>query len=140
MSTGGFFGLKSDVHEVTKLVNDLSLREILEGSYKCPTLGKEKGKKAVNANEPIMQSVRKVCSMRQTVKSSKSLNISDLDISGDKKVCSPFLSSASLGGSGIDGDCGDPSSVELASSNEVCIRSFMAFYALVLYLSVRVNL
>ncbi|KAK4794496.1 hypothetical protein SAY86_012490 [Trapa natans] len=115
----GLYGMKADVHEVTKLVNDLSLSEILEGTYKCPTLCKEKGKKTENANESMMQTVRKVCSMLQTVKSSKSLNVSDLDISSDKKVCSPFLSSASLGGNGVvDDDSGDPSSVELASSNE----------------------
>ncbi|KAK4805019.1 hypothetical protein SAY86_004836 [Trapa natans] len=115
----GLYGLKADVPEVTKLVNDVSLSEILEDTYKCPTLCKEKGEKTANANESIMQTVRKVYSMLRAVKSSKTLNVSDLDISSEKKVCKPFFSSASVGGSGmVDGDSVDPSSVELASSNE----------------------
>lgn len=64
--------------------------------------------------------------MLQPVKSSKSPKVSGLDNLGDKKVCSSLLSSASLGGSGVDGDCGAPSSVDLASSNEVCIRKLYA--------------
>ncbi|XP_031393679.1 uncharacterized protein LOC116205273 isoform X2 [Punica granatum] len=117
----GVYGLKSDIHDVMKLVNDLSLKEILEGTIKCPILGKEKGKKAANANEAIIQSVRKVCCMLQPVKSSKSQNLPDFD-NPDIKVCSSLLSSASLEESAVDDDSGDPNKVELSSCNEESYR------------------
>ncbi|KAL8138780.1 hypothetical protein V2J09_004781 [Rumex salicifolius] len=61
----GTYGLKPDVHDITKLIDDISLDEILNGSYQCPTLGKEKGKRPANTSENILHSVRKTVSILQ---------------------------------------------------------------------------
>ncbi|KAJ4957022.1 hypothetical protein NE237_013805 [Protea cynaroides] len=61
----GIYGPKSDIHDATKQVDELSLNELLDGSYKCPTLCQDKGKKAANTNENILHSVRKACSILQ---------------------------------------------------------------------------
>lgn len=61
----GIYGLKSDIHAVTSHVDELSLNEILDGSYKCPILSQSKGKKSANTTDNILHSVRKVCSILQ---------------------------------------------------------------------------
>ncbi|KAI3856996.1 hypothetical protein MKW92_024068 [Papaver armeniacum] len=61
----GIYGLKSDIHAVTRHVDELSLNEILDGSYKCPILSQSKGKKSANTTDNILHSVRKVCSILQ---------------------------------------------------------------------------
>ncbi|XP_022736263.1 uncharacterized protein LOC111289460 isoform X2 [Durio zibethinus] len=55
----GLYGLKADIHDVTKLVEDLSLNELLDGTYECPSLGKEKGRKAANPTENFLHSIKK---------------------------------------------------------------------------------
>lgn len=59
----GKYGLKSDLCDVTKYMDDLSLNELLDSSYKYPSLCPEKGKRAPNINENILSSVRKACSI-----------------------------------------------------------------------------
>jgi len=59
----GIYGLKSDLHDVTKHLEELSLDELLDGSYKHPNLCPEKGEKASNGNENVLLSVRKSCSI-----------------------------------------------------------------------------
>ncbi|XP_029121343.1 uncharacterized protein [Elaeis guineensis] len=59
----GIYGLKSDLRDVTKCMDDLSLNELLDSSYKYPSLCPEKGKRASNVNENILSSVRKACSI-----------------------------------------------------------------------------
>ncbi|KAI3987903.1 hypothetical protein MKX01_021017 [Papaver californicum] len=59
----GIYGLKSDIHAVTRHVDELSLNEILDGSYKCPILSQSKGRKSANTTDNILHSVRKVCSI-----------------------------------------------------------------------------
>ncbi|KAF5201455.1 hypothetical protein FRX31_008958 [Thalictrum thalictroides] len=49
----GVYGLKSDIHDVTKHVEVLSLRDLLDGSYQYPSLRQDKGKKAANTNENL---------------------------------------------------------------------------------------
>ncbi|KAI3884611.1 hypothetical protein MKX03_000609 [Papaver bracteatum] len=61
----GIYGLKSDIHAVTRHVDELSLNEILDGSYKCPILSQSKGRKSANTTDNILHSVRKVCSILQ---------------------------------------------------------------------------
>ncbi|CAH2048277.1 unnamed protein product [Thlaspi arvense] len=38
----GAYGLKPEINDVTKLIEDLSLKKLLEGSCECPSLGKGK--------------------------------------------------------------------------------------------------
>ncbi|KAF8031340.1 hypothetical protein BT93_D0507 [Corymbia citriodora subsp. variegata] len=111
----GFYGLKSDNRDITKLVDDLSLSDILEGRFKCPSLGK--GKKSANADDKLTQSVRKACSVLQPLRRGQSQNLAETDICEDKKV-SCMLSSVSLAESGTEGDYRDTYSVDPSSSNE----------------------
>ncbi|XP_008796280.2 uncharacterized protein LOC103711753 [Phoenix dactylifera] len=59
----GINGLKSDLRDVTKYMDDLSLNELLDSSYKYSNLCPEKGKRAPNVDETILASVRKACSI-----------------------------------------------------------------------------
>ncbi|XP_008795013.2 uncharacterized protein LOC103710877 isoform X2 [Phoenix dactylifera] len=59
----GIYGLKSDLRDVTKHMDDLSLNELLDGNYKYPNICPEKGKRASTVNENILISVRKACSI-----------------------------------------------------------------------------
>ncbi|KAG1330385.1 hypothetical protein COCNU_02G003530 [Cocos nucifera] len=59
----GIYGLKSDLHDVTKYMDDLSLNELLDSSYKYPSLCPAKGMRAPSVNENILSSVRKACSI-----------------------------------------------------------------------------
>lgn len=113
----GFYGLKSDNRDITKLVDDLSLIDILGGTCKCPSLGKEKGKKSANADDKLTQSVRKACSVLEPLRRGQSQNLAEVDICEDKKISS-VLSSTSLAESGAEGDYRDMYSVDPSSSNE----------------------
>ena len=61
----GLYGLKSDVHDFTKLTDDPPLNGLLDGSYDCANLSKDKGRKDTNVNECFLQSIRKACSVLQ---------------------------------------------------------------------------
>ncbi|XP_042007060.1 uncharacterized protein LOC121755755 isoform X2 [Salvia splendens] len=55
----GTYGLKTDVFDITKLVNELPLHDLLSGNYKRPSISKDKGKKSASSNNDLMQSFRK---------------------------------------------------------------------------------
>ncbi|XP_020677307.1 uncharacterized protein LOC110095923 isoform X1 [Dendrobium catenatum] len=59
----GTHGSKSDIHDIAKNLDELSLCELLDGSYKFPKLLVDKGKKYSNSNDSILLSVRKACSI-----------------------------------------------------------------------------
>ncbi|KAG8382191.1 hypothetical protein BUALT_Bualt05G0051100 [Buddleja alternifolia] len=61
----GIYGLKPDVFDITKYVEELSLGELLHGSCTSPSIAKDKGKKPANSSSNILQSVRKACSLLQ---------------------------------------------------------------------------
>ncbi|KAF8379604.1 hypothetical protein HHK36_029045 [Tetracentron sinense] len=111
----GIYGLKSGIHDVIKHVDELSLNELLDDSYKCPTLCQDKGKKATNVNENILHSVRKACSVLQLWRPVQSRNAVDLDSSSNRKTPSCLLSSASSVISSIDCDKGDNCTTDLTS-------------------------
>lgn len=119
----GFYGLKSENRDITKLVDDLSLIDILEGTFKCPSLGKEKGKKSANADDKLTSSVRKAFSVLQPLRRGQSQNIAEIDICEDKKMSS-VLSSASVAESGAEGDYRDIL-VDPSSSNEVGLEEYL---------------
>ncbi|XP_055806284.1 uncharacterized protein LOC129874842 isoform X2 [Solanum dulcamara] len=75
----GMYGLKSDVMDVTKDVDDLPLRELLDGSYKCAPSTKDKRNKASNSSDSLMQLVRNANSMLQRQKSVPMQNCSNVD-------------------------------------------------------------
>ncbi|XVF10510.1 hypothetical protein REPUB_Repub07fG0189100 [Reevesia pubescens] len=113
----GLYGLKADVHDVTKLVEDLSLNELLDGSYECPSLGKEKGRKAANTTENFLHSVRKAWSILP-LRRVQSQNFTDIDNSLHKKMSMHPSSSISLSGSCINGDKEDTCSIDSSPCNK----------------------
>ncbi|XP_044476626.1 uncharacterized protein LOC123204127 isoform X2 [Mangifera indica] len=116
----GAYGLKSDIDEITKHVDDLLLRDLLDGTYKCPSLGNDKGKKATNVNENFVQSVRKACSILPLAKTPLSQNFTEMDSCTNKKpvVCTPNSISSVSGG--VNVDKGDSCTPNLSSCNKKC--------------------
>lgn len=120
----GVYGLKSDNHDVTKLIEDLPLNELLCGNYESPSLGKDKGKKAAIGTESFLQSVHKACSTLQPPRSVQSQNNGETDSCLSKKMSPWLLSSVSVEASGINGDTGDSSPIYVSSSKkDACIKS-----------------
>ncbi|KAJ9173663.1 hypothetical protein P3X46_016776 [Hevea brasiliensis] len=111
----GLYGLKTDVHDITKLVDDLSLNDLLQGAYECPSLGKDRGKKATNTTERILHSVRKACSILQLPRSAQIQNFADIDSCSNEKM--PMCQSSSISTVG-NGDNGDSSTTDISLSNK----------------------
>ncbi|KAG8058664.1 hypothetical protein GUJ93_ZPchr0002g25008 [Zizania palustris] len=59
----GMHGLKSDIRDITNHIENLSLSELLNGTYKYSSLGREKGKKVLRTKDELLVSVRKAFSM-----------------------------------------------------------------------------
>ncbi|GLU05865.1 hypothetical protein SLE2022_229420 [Rubroshorea leprosula] len=112
----GLYGLKSDIQDITKLVDDISLNELLDGTYECQSFGKEKGKKAAMTNGNFLASVRKAVLPIQ--KSVQSQNISEIDSFPSKKLPTCLSSPVSLIAKGINGDKEDCCPADLSSSNQ----------------------
>ncbi|CAN0841188.1 hypothetical protein LINGRAHAP2_LOCUS3140 [Linum grandiflorum] len=96
------YGLKAELHDITKLVDDLSLNDLLSGTYQCCRVGKEKGKKAANSTECLLRSFTKACSVLQVPKPSLSQNVAEIDSSPNENtpVCPPNSLSPSNGEDG----------------------------------------
>ncbi|KAL5551856.1 hypothetical protein UlMin_002032 [Ulmus minor] len=120
----GAYGLKSDNHDVTKHLDDLSLDKLLDGNYQCPSLGKDKGKKAANLNESFLPSIRKACSILQPFpRTVLPENIAEMDSCSNKKMSQWLLSSISNEASGVNCDTRESSVIDVPSSNEVsCMK------------------
>ncbi|ONI07228.1 hypothetical protein PRUPE_5G107200 [Prunus persica] len=115
----GVHGLKSDNHDVTKLVDDVLLNELLDGTCKCPSLDKGKGKKPANVNDSFLHSVRKASFVLPLPRSVQPQHITEVDSNSDK-IMSPWpLSTSSVVTSGVNGDNGEPVITDLSSCNEV---------------------
>lgn len=114
----GAYGLKPDINDVTKLVEDLSLNKLLEGSYECPSLGKDKMKKLEKTNDTLLSVVRNVWSVLPTRRPVQSQISAELDASISRSLESPSSISATVNGensvkvNALDGD--------LSSSSKVC--------------------
>ncbi|KAL2342716.1 hypothetical protein Fmac_004001 [Flemingia macrophylla] len=89
----GLYGLKYDFHDVTKLMDEPPLEELLKGTFNCPVLSKDKGKKTSSMNEGFLNSVRKACSILQFPKPVQSQNMADMDYSSNMKVSTSQLTS-----------------------------------------------
>ncbi|XWS48875.1 hypothetical protein CRYUN_Cryun13aG0114100 [Craigia yunnanensis] len=117
----GLYGLKSDIHDVTKLVEDLSLNELLDRTYEYPSLGKEKGRKAANTTENFLHSVKKACSILP-LRRVQSQNFTDIDNFFNKKMPIYPPSSVSVAVSCINGDKEDTCSIDPLPCNKDSCR------------------
>ncbi|KAL6547783.1 hypothetical protein OROHE_009488 [Orobanche hederae] len=101
----GICGLKPDVFDITKDVTELSLDELLCGSYSCPFI-KDKGK-TTNLNSKLLQSVRSACSILQPQKVSRVQNFAETDNSSFRNDSPGLVAFNSAVGQtyGNKGDC-----------------------------------
>ncbi|XVE57966.1 hypothetical protein DITRI_Ditri04bG0131800 [Diplodiscus trichospermus] len=113
----GLYGLKSDIHDITKLVEDISLNELLDGTYKYPILGKEKGKKAANTTENFLHLVKEGCSILP-LQRAQSQNFTNIENSSHKKMSMYPPSPVSVAASCIKGDKEDTSSIDPTPCNK----------------------
>ncbi|MED6191494.1 hypothetical protein PIB30_118985 [Stylosanthes scabra] len=100
----GLYGLKHDFHDVTTLVDEPPLDELLKGAFDRLTLSKEKGKKASNTNESFVNSIRKACSILQFRNSVQTQNMAEMDCSSNKSTSNCQLGSGCAGEGFGDGD------------------------------------
>ncbi|PSS09378.1 Plasma protease C1 inhibitor like [Actinidia chinensis var. chinensis] len=111
----GIYGLKPDAYDVTAHLDELSVNELLNGSYKGLSFSKDKGKKSAILNDNILQSVRKACSVLRLHKPLKTKNSAEIDNSCNHKVSAcPVSSNASVAGRNV-GDRGDTCTADLSS-------------------------
>ncbi|KAF9685871.1 hypothetical protein SADUNF_Sadunf03G0099500 [Salix dunnii] len=108
----GLCGLKTDGHDITKLVDHVSLNDVLDGTYECPSLGKDKGKKAINATENILLSVIKACFILHFSRPALIQNFAETDVCSNEKM--PTCPSYSV--SVVEN--GDSSATDITSSNK----------------------
>lgn len=111
----GAYGLKLDPHDITKLVGDPPLNDLLDGTYKCSSLVKDKGKKAENINGDFLNSVRKAFSVLQLSRPVQSQNFADIENFSDKKISTCVSNSISC-------DKGESCATDLSSSHKVCFN------------------
>lgn len=118
----GAYGLKPDINDVTKLVEDLSLNKLLEGSYECPPLGKDKMKKLDKTNnDTLLSVVRNVWSVLPTRRPVQSQISAELDACISRSLESPSSISATVNGensvkvNALDGDLS-------SSSKDHCVN------------------
>lgn len=123
----GLYGLKSDNNDVTKLLDDPPLNEVLDGNYKCPSHGKDKGKKVANVNENFLNSVRRACSILQHPRSDRSQNIAEVDSSSNNKLPTCFLSTVSAEASTVNYDIGVSSMLDVSSANKVSVVVYAVY-------------
>ncbi|CAM0945917.1 unnamed protein product [Alopecurus aequalis] len=110
----GAHGFKSDIRDITNHIKNFSLSELLDGTYKYSSLGREKGKKVLHTKDELLVSVRKAFSM-----------LSDMECSRGKDANftqSPGLHSASTSSCDIKDQCTDKPStlVKDPVQTEVC--------------------
>ncbi|XP_034887872.1 uncharacterized protein [Populus alba] len=108
----GLCGLKTDDHDITKLVDHISLNDVLDGTYECPSLGKDKGKKAINATENILHSVVKACFILHFSRPAHLQNFAETDVYSNEKM--PTCPSYSV--SIVEN--GDSSATDISSSTK----------------------
>ncbi|KAG5058613.1 hypothetical protein JHK82_013592 [Glycine max] len=89
----GLYGLKHDFHDVTKLMEEPPLDELLRGTFDFPILSKDKGKKTSSMSDSFLNSVRKACSILQHPKPIRSQNMAEMDYSSNMKMSTCQLSS-----------------------------------------------
>ncbi|KAF5460616.1 hypothetical protein F2P56_020474 [Juglans regia] len=107
----GLYGLKLDTNDITMLVDELALNDLLDGTYKCSSMVKDKGKKAENMSEDILHSVRKAFSVLQLSRPVQSQDIADVDSFSNKKISTCIVSS-------VSGNKGESCTPDLSTCNK----------------------
>ncbi|CAK8579251.1 unnamed protein product [Lathyrus sativus] len=113
----GLYGLKHDFHDVTNLMDEPPLDELLKGTFDCPIISKDKGKKASNNNESFLSSVRKACSIIQSPKLVQSQNM-EMDYSSNKKMSTSQFSSICAVENDVNEDKEQSCSTDISSSQK----------------------
>ncbi|KAM7257245.1 hypothetical protein ACFE04_012986 [Oxalis oulophora] len=98
----GIHGLKSDSHDVTSVLEELSLNDLLDGTFVCPSLVNDKGYKVTKLNENTMNSIKKALSILPVTRSFQSPDIVETDSSTFPPSSTSFVSS------GVNGDIENP--------------------------------
>ncbi|RDX61647.1 hypothetical protein CR513_60107 [Mucuna pruriens] len=111
----GLYGLKHDLHDVTKRMDEPPLDELLRGTFDCPILSKDKGKKTSSMNDSFLNSVRKACSILQFPKPVQSQNMAEMDYSSNMKMSTCQVSSFCAVESVGNGDKEQSSTIDLSS-------------------------
>ncbi|CAA3010233.1 Hypothetical predicted protein [Olea europaea subsp. europaea] len=110
----GVYGLKPDAFDIKKHIHELSFNELLDGSYNCPSNTKDKGKKAANSNDNLLNSVRKACSVLRLQKAVLAQKCAENENSNS----STGLLIAGSTASQSDGDKEDSCPADLTSSDK----------------------
>ncbi|XP_011073346.1 uncharacterized protein LOC105158310 isoform X3 [Sesamum indicum] len=113
----GIHGIKPDSSDITKYVNELSLDELLHGSYSSPSIAEDKGEKAPKSNNIILESVRKACSVLQAQKVLQAQNCAEVDTICTQKGSTSLVTVNSALGQ-TDDDKGDNCAADLALSDK----------------------
>ncbi|XP_047980049.1 uncharacterized protein LOC125221822 isoform X1 [Salvia hispanica] len=113
----GTYGLKTDVFDITKLVNELPLHDLVSGNYKSPSISKDKGKKSSSSNNDLMQSFRKACYVLQAQKGLQVQNCAEIENSCIRSDSTSLITvNSTVGQSGVDK--GDNCTPVLLSTDE----------------------
>ncbi|XP_047323833.1 uncharacterized protein LOC124927466 isoform X2 [Impatiens glandulifera] len=94
----GLYGLKSDLRDVTEGMEELSVNELLNGSYMCPSFSQHKKAEDIKAdsNESILHSVKKAVSVLMLPRPIKGQSSVEVKVSSNQKVLTySFVSSLS---------------------------------------------
>ncbi|KAL5727132.1 hypothetical protein ACHQM5_000359 [Ranunculus cassubicifolius] len=118
----GMYGLKSDTHDVTKHIEDLSLNDLLDGSYKYPCLSKDKSKKTAATNENLFLAIKSACSILKPLKSPQPI-VADLNNCSTSKVDTGIFGSDSSQASGTEPGKGDNVMENLVQNKKTCIET-----------------
>ncbi|KAK1326147.1 hypothetical protein QJS10_CPA01g02265 [Acorus calamus] len=92
----GIYGLKSDLNNAIKPVDDISLNKLLDGTCEN-NLCQDKGKKATDGNENILLSLRNACSVLSCQKAVESHNVIGMQSYCNGKM--PAILQSSISGS-----------------------------------------
>ncbi|KAL0289787.1 UNVERIFIED_CONTAM: hypothetical protein Scaly_2691900 [Sesamum calycinum] len=118
ITSTGIYGLKSELTDITKYVNELSLDELLCGRYDYSSIAKDKGKSVSNSNSNFLQSYRKACSILQDQKVHQTQKCAEINSSFIQQVSTGSMMTGSATDQ-IDFNRGESLTAELPSSDKV---------------------
>ncbi|KAL0312535.1 UNVERIFIED_CONTAM: hypothetical protein Sradi_5652800 [Sesamum radiatum] len=114
----GIYGLKSEVIDITKYVNELSLDELLRGRCDYPSIAEDNGKNVTNSNNSLFQSYRKACSVLQDQKVHQTKKCAEINSSFIQQVSTGSMMTGSSADQ-TDYNRGESLTAELPSSDKV---------------------
>nr|GEV87903.1 hypothetical protein [Tanacetum cinerariifolium] len=114
------YGLKHDLYDFEKPLEEISLSELLNGSYKCPKSIKENEKKTEVLHKSILVSIRAASSILHLQKPKQTPNVAAVDGTHNHNASSSLPNPAISGistNSDNKGDTADPSSCNKVDSS-----------------------